>query len=132
MTDLVGRYPFSTADGKSIPLDIVRPAGCLMLPVALTASAALTVPANIEAFTVFCTEDCILTFHATAPVASVPASGVLAVDSFYLPKGLIITLSPPIGKQLFSVIGVTAAGEFVAQFLESWSGLALQSQQARR
>ena len=133
MADLKARYPLATADGQSIPLDVVRPHGCIEKTFATGAStAAMTVPSTIDVFSIFCDEDCILTFHASGASAAALTDGVLATDTMKIIAGLVTILSPPVGKRSFALRACTANGIATINFYENWSGLATQSQYPRR
>lgn len=133
MTAAQKRYPLSTADGKSIPLDAVRPYSFLALGVTPGAgTAAKQLPAEVELFSVMATVDCYLRFYAVATVVGAMVTDTEVLDTLFIPAGLHIVVSPPIGKEFFSARALSAAGTLYMQFLESWTGLTLQSQITRR
>jgi hypothetical protein len=133
MADLKGRYPLATADGQSIPLDVVRPNGCIEKTFATGAStAAMDVPAAIDVFSIFATEDCIIKFATSAASAAALTDGVFAADTMKIVAGLVTFLSPPIGKRSFALRAVSANGVATINFYENWSGLSLSSQPTRR
>lgn len=133
MADLDYRYPFSTADGKAIPLDIVRPHGTIKKSFTnASPTAALSCPSTIEVFSILTTADCIVKFAASSASAAALSDGVLATDTIYIPADILTVISPPIGKKSFSIIGDSETGTAIIQFFEKWSGLSLQSQQNRR
>lgn len=130
---IANRYPLSTADGQSIPLDTVRPFS--FLPLGLTTSAgtaAKQVPAGVELFSVLSTTDCYMRFYATSNVVGTLSADTEVTDTLFIPAGLLIVVSPPVDKPYFSARAVTEAGTAYIQFLASWSGLTLQSQITRR
>ncbi len=133
MSDLQKRYPFSAADGQAIPLDIIRPHGVIRKSFLLASpTAAMDVPSTVEAFSILSNEDCVVQFATSAASASALSDGVLKADSLFVPADILIVVSPPLDKKSFSIIGDSANGIAVLQFIETWSGLALQSQFARR
>jgi len=133
MADLKGRYPLATADGQSIPLDIVRPHGILSKTfITASGTAALTCPAAVDMMEVISSEDCLIQFASSAASASALVDGTLKVSAVYIPADVIKIITPPIGMKSFSIIGITNAGIAVIQFLESWSGMSLASQSTRR
>ncbi len=133
MADLEGRYPFSTADGKAIPLDIVRPYGSMKKSFAVESStAAIVVPDTIEVLAVMANEDCIIQFAASSASASAFTDGVLKEDSFFIAADLLTVVSPPLGKKSFALIGDSASGIAIIQFLQKWAGLSLASQINKR
>lgn len=133
MADLKGRYPLATADGQSIPLDVIRPHGCIEKSFATGAStAAMDIPATIDVFSIIVTEDCIIKFAAAAASASALSDGVLATDVMKIVAGLVTFISPPIGKRSFALRGTLNSGTASINFYENWSGLSLSSQPTRR
>ena len=49
MANVSKRYPLSTADGKYIPLDVIRPLSLLKLTTSNSAgSASVEIPADVE------------------------------------------------------------------------------------
>ena len=133
MADIEGRYPFSTADGKSIPLDIIRPYGILKKSfLSASSTAALTCPTAIEVMTLISDSDCIIQFAAAAAVASALSDGVLKNDAIFVPADILTVISPPLGKKSFAIIGDSENGVAVIQFLQTWKGLSLASQVSRK
>lgn len=127
------RYPLSTADGKAIPLDVVRPYSLLLL--SLTAAAGSTakqLPTGIDLFSVIATVDCFIKFYATANTAEALAVGVEELDTLFIHANLNIVVCPPVDKPYFSARALSTSGNLYIQFLESWTGLTLQSQINRR
>ncbi len=132
MADVAARYPISTPTGEAIPLDVVRPVSALRKTFASgAATAAIALTSTIDVIIVYATQDMWVAFAASAPVAAVPADGTLTADLFFVPAGMHMTISPPIGKRSISLIGDTAAGIAYIQLLENWSALALSSQLTR-
>jgi hypothetical protein len=77
-------------------------------------------------------QDCIMTFAASSPSAAALVDGVVAADTILLYADIATTVSPPIGKMLFSLRGVSLAGTALVNYFESWAGTTLQSQLTRR
>lgn len=133
MADLEGRYPFSTADGKSIPLDIVRPYGSIKKTfVTGTSTAALAVPDSVEVMAIMANADCIIQFAASSASASAFSDGVLKADAYFIAADLLTVISPPLGKKSFAIIGDSSSGTAIIQFLQKWAGLSLASQVNRK
>lgn len=133
MADLDKVYPFSTADGQAIPVDIVRPHGVIKKSfLSSGATAAMSVPDTIDVFSVVATEDCLIKFAASSASASALSDGVLATDMMFIPADILTVVSPPLDKKSFSLRGDSANGTAVIQFFETWKGLSLQSQRTRR
>jgi hypothetical protein len=62
--------------------------------------------------------------------ASVPADGVQLADAVFIPANLQVTVAPQATS--FTVIRYTADGTLIAQCIDKWAGLALQTQYNRR
>jgi hypothetical protein len=127
MASTTQRYPLSTADGKSIPLDVIRPLGLLFKTFTSVVSADIAVPGTCEIISFTATEDCIICFGSAA---SVPADGSLLSNGVFIPQNLRITVAPTAAT--FTVIRHTADGYVAVQFIDKWAGLALETQYSRR
>lgn len=134
MADIPKRYPMSTQDGQAIPLDILRPHSLLSLTIATgISSAAIQIPTNVEVFSLLSECDAILQFGASNVVATDLTTGVLKNDAIYIPKDMVIFLSPPIDVTHFAIIPrLTQSGVAIIQFLESWNSLSTKPQHQRR
>ena len=67
MADIKGRYPFSTADGQAIPLDIIRPNSFIQLDIDDTVpTGSQDCPETVEVMAVVATEDCYIQFVGTS------------------------------------------------------------------
>ena len=133
MSDLAGRYPFSTADAQSIPLDIIRPEGVVIIPIAHNSpSTAFTLSTSLDCFSFHADVQCLVKFAASSAVAPSPVENVLLNDCLCVPANTVIIVSPPIDKRSVSVISTKGNGKLVIQYLQTWSGLALKNQQIRR
>lgn len=133
MANIPNRYPLATADGQSIPLDVVRPNSSVQRSFTTGAgSTALSLPASTEVMVVYTDKDCLIQFAASAAVATAYVDGTIKADSFFIPASTLVVLSPIPEKPSFSLIGIAAAGTAYINFLEKWSGMALQSQFNRR
>ena len=122
-------YPFSDADGKAIPLDIVLPLGALLVPVAMDAMTLVTIPAGYVTVSIFCDIDILLDFTATKvyPVAGDVTSGLIVhkdtVISALLPTTGVVRAVPLVAAQ---------AGLLRIQQVQKWAGLGLARQLVRR
>jgi hypothetical protein len=127
MTDLVDRYPIATADGREIPLDTVRPAGCYVVDISNIATSPQSFTSSYKTIAVYATVDCVIRFGAAAAVQSSWLS-----EGFYIPKETIITLSPT--SNSFSAITVNSGstGKLAVSVFENWAGLGLETQYGRR
>ena len=121
------RYPFATADGIAIPSDIIKPLGVLRQTFShLIATVPVAIPAAVEVISFLATEDCIVVFGVAA---TVPVNAVLLADALFVPANIIVQAAPPLSNM--SVIGLTASGTLMAQYIESWAGLTRTTQLTR-
>lgn len=127
------RYPFATASGTPIPLDIVTPVGILAINFTTGAgTAGIDLTENIEAILILASQDCIVTFAATNAATGALANVVLKIDSIFISKDVISSISPPVGKSFISIRGDSANGRVILNLIDKWSGVMLQSQLDRR
>lgn len=127
MTDISQIYPFSTQDGKAIPLDIVQSKGFLFKSFTLTA-ASFTVPADKLVGVCFASESCLIRVAQTLP--SSLTEDFDYSDTLLLPKGMAVTTVFTPG--IYYVRGLDLAGTVYIQFVEKWVGLALERQFGRK
>jgi hypothetical protein len=133
MSDLDKRYPLSTADGQAIPLEIIKPHGIIKKSfLSSAATAAMAVPSTIDIIAISADQDVIVQFASSSASAAALVDGVLTEDAVYIQKDIITVVSPPIDKKSFSIIGDTANGTAIFQFIERWGGISLASQITRR
>lgn len=122
------RYPFSTANGDSIPLDIVRPLTMLTRNFTNTeGTPVIEFPATSDVFSMLATANCILVFGKEAEL---PVDGTIIPNAIFVPKDRMITFQALDKK--FSVIGLTQSGTVYFTALTKWSGLALDMQLRRQ
>jgi hypothetical protein len=127
MSDPNSRYPLATADGVPVPNETVRPRGFYPIAVSGTASTLLTLTGNYKTLLMVSTVDCIVRFGATA---SIPSDRTLLSDAIFLPKGIVMTVSP--GTMSVSAIAIAGSGSLYVTVIESWAGLGLEYQYGRR
>ena len=127
MADPNARYPLATADGVPVPNETIRPRVFYIIAVSGTASTLLTLTGNYKTVTLCSTVDCIIRFGATA---SVPADRTLLSDAMFLPKNVVVTVSP--GTMSISAIAISTSGSLYVTVIESWAGLGLEYQFSRR
>lgn len=116
-------YPFSTQDGRAIPLDTAR--------IRWVAGIVLT-DSSVKAFT-FDEFDPVILFHCLEPVIAVPAaqSSLPLADGnkydkgFYIPAGFLATLTVETGTYEFRTLSGTAI--LYMQSVEKWAGLSTQN-----
>lgn len=131
MTTPAGIYPFSTQDGKSIPLDIIKPTGIMVrsFPAAGGIVSHCTIPDGSVVGVLTSSVECIVRFGAV----DIPATLVddtLYTNAVFIPAGAIVAVVLPAG--ILSVIGRGAAGTLFIQLIEQWAGLGLPNQYGRK
>lgn len=127
MASTTKKYPLSTPDGISIPLDVIRPNSFMLINFTTVVSAEFTVPTGVEIMSIVATEDCVINFGG-APV--LPVSGTLYTNSVSIERDQRLTVSPT--ASTFKVIGETASGTLRINFIDNWAALTLTTQQSRR
>ena len=123
MADPIDRYPISTADGKFIQLDTVRPAGLYIIDISNTPSSLLTFTGSYKTVALYSTVDCVVRFGATAAYQNTWLS-----QGFLVPKETIITLSPTTMSISAATVGTGSTGILSVSILETWAGLGLKPQ----
>lgn len=119
-TDL---YPFATADGKAIPLDIIRPSALLRKETA----GLITVPAQYKVAIFYSIGGDSTVVGGTAAVPIV--NDTILEDVLYIPAGGLVIASLP-SSSLYMQPGAGAI--LVVQFIEKWAGLAVTPQTGRK
>lgn len=127
------RYPLSSPEGRAIPLEIIRPYGCLTKSfTAIGSTASITIPAEISIMSVLADEDCIIQFATSSASAEALVDGTVQANAAFVPAGIIIVLSPAQGLGTFAIRGIANSGSAKIQYIDRWAGLALASQFIRR
>jgi hypothetical protein len=124
------RYPLSTADGKAIPFDVMKPYGVILRDFSSSAaSAAISIPTSIEIMAIEVTQDMIINFGGTA---AQPTMGVLSSNSVIIRKNTMKIVSP--SAATFTVRGLDGdpAGLAYIHFISNWAGLSLDVQTRKR
>lgn len=111
-------YPFSTKDGKVIPLDIIKAKGLIIQDVGVV-DAAITIPVGSNVAIVTSTVDCIIFMGA---IPGPLADGVFYPEAMYIHKNILYTISLEEGT---IAIRAPAIGTVYIQIIEQWAGLAL-------
>lgn len=133
MADTSRRYPLSTAQGDSIPLDVIRPVSAVATTItSASASSAITIPSIVEIVIMLSDVDCWAKFASSASVAAIPTNNTITADLLFVPANLQLSVAPPPDKKSLSFIAASTSGRVVTQLLETWTGTSLQSQQPRR
>lgn len=123
-TDL---YPFSTAKGDAVPLEIVRPKSLTAFAFAVNTAADITIPAGYTTCWLYATEDCVLRLSATnLPNALV--SGTEYADAIFIPANTPISVFLAAGEA--SLLGLATAGILYINSITQWAALqqSLQTQ----
>jgi hypothetical protein len=120
-------YPFSTQDGKAIPLDIINPAGVIYQVFTNTASSLITIPGNYTVGTFKADADSIISFGADLGAL---VANTLHANTIFLPANVIVTSVIVPGSAY--VRGLTASGTVYLQLIQKWAGLSLTTQLVRK
>lgn len=119
------RYPLSTVDGKAIPLEVIKPLGVIRLPFTATAFNVQVLSDAYEdkILMLSSSEDCYLDF-AAAPTS--PVDDVVLPSMVFVPAGVLIACVT--NSVYLNVIGVSTSGILHIQLVDTWAGLALETQ----
>lgn len=129
MTQEAGVYPFSTADGKSIPVEVARVLNFKQQAFATGVSTALKdLPLGSKLFVFYSTEDCLLRFGTTVP--NPPADDTSYSEMMILPKQVFTLLTTE--STQFGTRGISANGNIYVWTIEKWSYLTLEALTGRR
>jgi len=117
-------YPFSTRDGKVIPLDILRSKSLIYQDFTNLASADVTIPAGVSVVIFLATESCVVVPETTEAILMSPDTPLL--KAIMIPKDhVVVAAIAPGGAK---VRGLTASGRIYVQAIEQWVGLGLDIQ----
>lgn len=119
-------YPFATQDGKSIPLDIIRPSG-LLFKSFTTTPAEITIPEGYPVAAIIADKACLIKFNGSI---SGFVENTVYTDLLLVPAETIVIVS--ILSGIGSVRGITETGTVYIQLIEKWAGLALDKQFIRK
>lgn len=128
MADLSARYPLATADGVAIPNDTIRPVGVYALAISGTAASVTGFPTRVNTVVLYANADCVVRFGATAVVPST----TLQDNALFLPKGTLLTTSPPDMTSITVIAAGGSSGDLYVTLVEAWAGLSLEIQNTRR
>lgn len=119
-------YPFSTEDGKPIPLDIIRPVGVTVM--SFTDSADITLPASYEVVCVRSSVDAIWCFEPATVIAdNTPLPSAVALFA-----GVIANVAIPVATASRITVRGGGVGEVWIQAMQRWVALGLNRQLNRR
>jgi hypothetical protein len=120
-------YPFSTADGQAIPLDIIKSSGLVKKDFTALSTGSFTLVAG-EVGVLLASAPCLVRFGTTIP--EVLLDGTLYSDMYLVPRDTVITVSLTAG--IIYVRGIEEDGTLYLQLIEKWAGLALAKQYSRK
>jgi len=133
MAIVSNRYPLSTADGKYIPSDILRPTKAVKHTTSNSVgTTAKEIPSSIDLIRVRSSVDASIQFFSISTAATALVDAEDKPYTIILAAGEFVLLSPPIGYRWYSIINDSVAGVCTVESLECWNALALQSQITRR
>jgi hypothetical protein len=122
---VAGVYPFSTSDGKAVPVDIASPVGLVAWDFVLATPLAITIPAGYETAWAYATATCVLKLGVGAlPTALVDGTNYPA--SILIPAYTMITLLLVPGSA--AILGLESGGSLYINAIEQWAALAHQRQ----
>jgi hypothetical protein len=121
-------YPFSTQDGKSIPLDIIRPAGLIIQSFTASGNTFLESSTPLDVAVFMASKPCLVGFGEEVPNPAV--NGEFYSNSLIIPAGVIITVKCP--SSIMYIRGTDEAGTLYVQAIHRWAGLSLPSQLFRK
>ena len=126
MADVLGRYPLSTADGRAIPNDTIRPKAVYRIFASITPTSELAVTPGYKTVVLYSDVDCFVKFGGTASVPSTTP----VTDELFLPAGTVMTVSPE--QMKISVCTQAGSGYLHVTLVATWSALSLELQNSRR
>jgi len=119
-------YPFTTKDGKVIPLDIVRSKGIIKQTFTASSSREIAIPEGFDVALLYANQDCIFVNNdgtLAPPAYAGLVDNVLSPLAVFIPKGHAITVS--VNPGIARVRGLTTNGFIIVQLIEKWAGLDL-------
>lgn len=120
-------YPFSTQDGKAIPLDIIKPAYLLIKNFSIV-SSSLTITEDMRVATLFSSVSCLFRFEVDIPVI---VDGTAYSRMILVPANTILTVALVTGTAYVKSLSGDN-GTLYLQVIEKWAGLALDRQYSRK
>lgn len=117
-------YPFSTRDGKVIPLDILRSKSYLYQDFTAGASSVVTIPVGATVVALYSTEESVLVIDSSEDI--VLAANTPLLKAIMLPKKHIVIAAVTEGAARLK--GISLSGRLHIQVIEQWVGLGLDIQ----
>jgi len=113
-------YPFSTQDGRAIPVDIAMPVSLVAFSFTANTPQGIIIPAGFTTCYVFASKDCILRLNNTALPAGL-VSGTEYDNAIFIPGNLPMTLLLAPGNA--QLLGGANAGTLYLNSIEQWAAL---------
>lgn len=131
MTTPAGIYPFSTQDGKVIPLDIIKPLGIIVCAFEAAGGIVATsvIPGGSVVGVLTSDADCFVQFGLPS-LPSALVNNTLYLDTVFILANAVVTVTLPPGA--ISIVGRAKAGSLVIQIIDQWVGLGLVNQYGRK
>lgn len=120
-------YPFSTADGKPIPLDILKPNFLVILDFTSNGVVSFNLPTPSRVAMFIATEAVLVSFEDS--LASVGDKAVLD-KTLIIPKGTIVSSVLPVSQ--IKIRGIDDPGTLYIQGIEQWAGVSIESLYQRK
>ena len=115
-------YPFSTQDGKAVPLEIIQPSAMVMLDVT-TSYSTLALPDSLNLAAIFASCDCVIDLTGAATTL---ASGTLYNSMLFVPASTVVMAK--LETVTAKIRAVSDSGTIFIQGVERWAGLNLTRQ----
>ncbi len=127
-------YPFSTAEGSAIPLDILKSEGLIYTTFDATAAIDINIPESSGVCFLYASEACFVQFKDEAVITpllpSVPVNNVLTEGMVFVPAGHVIAVA--ISQGIARVLGLANSGYIVVQLVTRWNALDIDQNYTRR
>lgn len=119
-----GIYPFSTRDGKPIPVEIIEPLALLNKSFQFISTENFTLPVGYETCALYSISGCLLEMGSSMPASLV--DGTSYSNVLLVPPNTIITakLIPGTAR----IRGLSSTGSLWIQRIRKWASLSLQQQ----
>jgi len=122
-------YPFSTQDGKVIPLDIIRPSALVKLSPTASIAGPLAIDISYSIGVFMSDVDCLVRFGSTI---SLPlGAGTIYTNVLLVPANTLTVSVIPASPLYYATAG-EVAGTLWIQLIAKWAGLGLEKQFVRK
>lgn len=119
-------YPFSTARGDAVPLEIVRPLGLAMFTFDVNTVGSITIPAGFNTCWLYATEECVVNFSPASSLPGALGEGTEYPSTIFIPKQTPICIQVAPGEG--SLLGLATAGRLYVNNIQQWAALTQQLQ----